>query len=80
MATITSDELGFLRRQLNTTLLTQHWDKAQVNTAFQAVEDRFEAVRQSFGVAIENAVPGVFSNQEKQKIVKWWFTFKFDKE
>ena len=80
MATISSDELGDLRRALNTILLTQHWDKGQVNLAFQAVEDRFEVVRASFGNAIEQAVPGVFSTQEKQKIVKFWFTYKFSKE
>lgn len=79
MAILTNDQLGDLRRgtEMDRTPLTH--TKTQVNAAFQAIEDRFEAVRASFGTAIETAAPGVFSGPQKIALVKFWLRSKFDR-
>lgn len=74
MAALTEDEKVELRSMLARVTAQQHWNKAQVNTAVQAVEDLMQlpATRQNIGSAIETAVPGVFGTNDKQLIFSAW--------
>lgn len=79
MAVLTPAQLVELRQHC-AEAQTVTWTKPQVNAALQAIEDRFEAVRASFGVAIETAAPGVFSPAQKVRLVKFWLRQKFGRE
>lgn len=79
MAVLAGNQLAELRRAVQAEAFRPDLSKATFSGAFQAVEDRFEAVRSSFGTAIENAVPGVFSAQEKSRMVRYWLKQKFDR-
>ena len=79
MAVLTPQELSDHRQQLYQFVAenARNFSKPQLHAAFQAVEDRFEAVRASFGTAIETAAPGVFTAPQKAQIVKAWLEIKF---
>lgn len=76
MATLTTAQLGEMRRGSETERFPHSHTRAQLNAAFQAVEDRFQVVSASFGTAIETAAPGVFSGSQKTAIVKFWARLK----
>jgi hypothetical protein len=56
------------------------WTKAQINAAVQAIEDWFEAQRTTVAGLIETAAPGVFTNAQKKRIVKYYLQQKFGRE
>ena len=77
MAILSSTQYADLRQAAARESVTVTWSKAQVNAALQAIEDWFEANRAALGVAIEAAVPGVFSAAQKRALVKFWLAQKF---
>lgn len=79
MATLTSAQLAELRKSCQDETLLPNVTKPTFNVALQAIEDRWEVVRSSFGVAIENAAPGVFTNADKARLVKHWLKQRFDR-
>jgi len=74
MAALTSEEQLELRSMLARVTAQQHWNKAQVNTAIQAIEDLMQqpATRTNIANAIETAVPGKFDGNEKQLLFSAW--------
>ncbi len=79
MATLSADERAALRRRFAETVGTVTVTKPTINAALQAIEDRFEVVRNSFGTAIEAAAPGAFTAQQKAMLVKFWLQQKFER-
>jgi len=56
------------------------FDKPEINSALNAVNDWWATVRASAGSAIETAAPGKFTNAQKKKIVAFWFDYKFKED
>jgi hypothetical protein len=78
---LTSLELTDLRQQVAAATTSQSWTKPQVNAAIQALEDWWDTSgRAAAGAAIEAAVPGVFTNQQKKVIGKYWLVQKAGRE
>ena len=74
MAVLTEDERQELRSLMTRNTAEQGWDKAQINAALQAVEDRMRsaATQNAIGADIEAAAPGVFNAQQKQLLFGIW--------
>lgn len=74
MAALTGPELLELRSLLCRNSETQHWTKAQVGDALQAIEDRIrlQSTLTTIGNDIETAAPGVFTAQEKLTLFGIW--------
>ena len=75
MAILSALQLAALRRDVATALPVV-WDKPTVNTAYQNIEDWFEANRASLGAAIT----GGFTAPQKKQLVKAWLLQKFGRE
>ncbi len=66
-------QLSDVRQRIAAIAVTQGWTRTQVNAAINAVDDWFETTgRQEATAAIEAAVPGVFTAQQKRWIGKFW--------
>lgn len=79
MAVLSEGEQLDLRQRLATKVVMR-WTKAELAAAFQAMEDWFESVRASGGQAIENAVPGRFTNAQKIRLFAAWLLLKAGRE
>jgi len=79
MAVLTSLELTELRQRVQAAGAIDV-PKGTLNTACQAIEDWFEANRASLGAAIEAAIPGITTNAQKKRLVKFWLAQKFGRE
>ncbi len=81
MAILTADEMAALRRQVAAPAQTVGWDKSTVNTALQAVEDKFELIRSDISATIDAAAtPFVFTALQKRKLVGAVLRRKFTRE
>jgi len=79
MAALTKKQLASLRRGA---VGGKHptFDKPEINAAFQAIEDKFPALKTTLGGAIETAVPGTFTAAMKKAIIAYWLELKFNQE
>jgi hypothetical protein len=78
MAALTAEELRAMRNESEPERTPHSHTKAQVNAAFQALEDYYQnTAKAGFGSAIETAAPGVFTNNQKKKLGKVYFAFRF---
>lgn len=78
MAVLTAEELRGMRNVSEPDRTPHTHTKAQVNAALQAMEDYYQATAKAgFAAAIENAAPGVFSNNQKKKLGRAYFAFRF---
>ncbi len=83
MAILSAPEQAELRRQIAAELPAVDFTKPQVNAAFQAIEDWFEANRASLSTAINAAtVPAgyTFTAAQKRILVAYWLRQKFGRE
>ncbi len=81
MAILTEEQKTEIRNYVATSGVPITYIKSQIGTAMQAVEDFFENTgRAAIGNAIETAVPGVFTAQQKKLIVKYWLLQKAGRE
>ncbi len=80
MAILDNNELkqGMNRLARDSAVVT--WQKSHIKTAFQAIEDWFEANKGGAGSAIETAAPGKFTNAQKKKIGGIWMLRKANRE
>jgi len=76
MAALTIEQLAELRRAVITGATLVTWDKPTINTAFQEIEDWFEANRAALGAAIT----GPFNATQKKRLVKMWLQQKYGRE
>lgn len=74
MAILSPEEMGELRSVMCRNTAAQNWDKAQINAALQAIEDRLRTAgtQNTLGSDIEAIVPGVFNAQQKQLLMGVW--------
>lgn len=80
MAILASPEFGAIRRDLEDEAIPINYQKAQVNTALQAIEDSFETTcKTALNSAIETAAPGVFTAAQKRAMVKRYLYRKFQR-
>jgi hypothetical protein len=84
---LNADQLAEIRRGVITTTAVGVAAKANVNAAIQAVEDWWEANRgtTSSGIGLSTAIdlattPFVFTNPQKQAIVKFWLMQRIGRE
>ena len=86
MAILIPNELSDLRQKVAAKAkekdVTIDWLKAQINLALQAIEDEWEhpATKALFSDAIETVVPGLFDNQEKKIMGRYWLSDKARRE
>lgn len=82
MAIITNEELSVLRKQFTEGIVPVTFIKAPINAALQAINDWFDkaAVQSSLNTDIEAAAAGVFTANQKKKLVKFWLRSRFEKE
>ena len=77
MAILAADDLTTLRAEVAADQGVIAHTKPQINAAFQAIENWYEANRASLGTAIEAAAPGVFTAAQKRRLGKYWLRLKF---
>ena len=75
MAIITAPQAAKLRQAMAREG-TVTWTKAEINAAFQAIEDTFEGARPALGTAVETAAPGFFTGPQKTALIKHWLKHK----
>lgn len=71
MAVLSPSKLAQFRkraRELHPEMLPSMWSRAQINAAFQALEDWYQANKASAAADVEAAVPGVFNNNQKKAL------------
>jgi hypothetical protein len=80
MAVLTSAQRDALRQQFEQALPEHPARKANLDAAFQAVEDTFESSRAGLGAAIDAATaPVVLTAAQKRQIVAAWLQSKFQR-
>lgn len=77
MAILTAAELQKLRNASERDRLPHSHSKLEVHTAFQALEDWYQAHKADAASRIEIAAPGVFNNTQKKKLGKHYFSHRF---
>ncbi len=78
MAVLSAEQLAELRQGVQGEGDSATWKKADINAAFQAIEDKWGAVQAALSAEIDIATsPIVFSNAMKKKIGKYWLRQRF---
>ena len=81
MAILTLKQLADIRQSCYKGAPAVDYDKTQINAMLQAVEDWFEANRNSLNTAINTATaPKVFTIAQKKRAVAYWLEQKFQTE
>lgn len=81
MATLTNERLALMRRAFVSAGNAVDFTKPDINGAFQAVEDHYEAAMRGAGVAktistaIDDAVTFRFATGQKREIERTWQKF-----
>lgn len=82
MATLDAATLTMLRQGVSSDIAGITWTKAQVNAAFQALEDTFSSagVQNAFSSAIDTALsPATATNAQKRALIKFWLRNRFER-
>ncbi len=77
---MTPTELTKLRQHVARGQTGINYDKTQIDTALEAVDDWFETKRSELNSLLETSAPGIFSTPVKKKIIKFWLQHKYGKE
>lgn len=78
MAVLSVAQLAELRQGVQSEGDSATWEKADINAAFQAIEDKWGAIQAALSTEIDTATaPIVFSNAMKKKIGKYWLKQRF---
>lgn len=86
MAALTTSEKADLRNGVERSCVANAvpiaYTKAQIDAAFQAIEDVWEsnALKNAISNAIEGAASGVFTVAQKKRLVAYWLRQKFGRE
>ena len=78
MATLNQTKLRALRQDVATKvgMRPSLWSKQDLNAAFQALEDWYQANKASAAADMETAAPGLFSNAQKKEVADSYFDLR----
>lgn len=81
MAILTVKELAKLRQGVAKSQSVVNYNKANINSGLQAIEDWFNNNRSTVSDLIDTATsPFIFTNSQKRALSKFWLRQKFDRE
>lgn len=81
MATLLHQQITEIIRQMEKKVTEVGWDRNQIKSALQAIEDYTEGTAKAgFNSAIETAQPGVFGTAQKALLVAYYILQKAFRE
>ena len=56
------------------------FDKGVINSVYQALDAKWSTDKASWGQAIEDAAPGIYSNADKKELAGNYFGYRFQED